>query len=76
MLEVFFAQKAERMRELGVGDVFGAPGVHEFIVEATTANLAQKRPAIELYALSAGETIVATFSGTVAGSASAACSIR
>jgi CelD/BcsL family acetyltransferase involved in cellulose biosynthesis len=65
VLDVFFAQKAERMAELGLADAFAAPGMREFITAAATAELASGRPAIELYAASVGDTIVATYGGLV-----------
>jgi CelD/BcsL family acetyltransferase involved in cellulose biosynthesis len=66
VLDVFFAQKAERMAEFGITDAFAAPGMRDFIVDAATGRLADGSPAIELYALSAGDTIVATYAGLVA----------
>jgi CelD/BcsL family acetyltransferase involved in cellulose biosynthesis len=65
VLEVFFAQKAERMAELGLADAFAAPGMREFITAAATAELATGQPAIELYAASVGDTILATYGGLV-----------
>jgi CelD/BcsL family acetyltransferase involved in cellulose biosynthesis len=65
VLDVFFAQKAERMAELGLADAFAAPGMREFITAAATAELATGRPAIELYAASVGDTILATYGGVV-----------
>jgi CelD/BcsL family acetyltransferase involved in cellulose biosynthesis len=66
VLDTFFAQKAERMAELGIADAFAAPGMRDFIVAAATERLADGLPAIELYALEAGDTIVATYAGLVA----------
>jgi CelD/BcsL family acetyltransferase involved in cellulose biosynthesis len=66
VLDTFFAQKGERMRELGVADAFGAPGVREFIAAAATERLDEGRPAVELYAMSVGDIIVATAGGLVA----------
>lgn len=63
-LTAFHAQKAERMRELGVDDVFAEPGVADFIAEAACG----EHPVIEVYALYAGDVIAATTAGIVAGS--------
>jgi len=65
VLDVFFRQKAERMAELGLANAFAAPGMREFIAAAATAELATGRPAIELYAASVGDTILATYGGLV-----------
>lgn len=66
MLEVFFAQKAERMRQLGIANAFADPGVPEFIDAACTSpDPNTGEPPIELYAASAGDQIVATFAGVV-----------
>jgi CelD/BcsL family acetyltransferase involved in cellulose biosynthesis len=65
VLDAFFVQKAERMAELGLADVFAAPGMREFITAAATADLANGAPAIELYAASVGDTILATYAGLV-----------
>jgi len=63
----FFAQKADRMHELGLVDSFSALGTRAFIEAAATHELAQARPAIELYACAVGDKIVATYGGVVAG---------
>jgi CelD/BcsL family acetyltransferase involved in cellulose biosynthesis len=65
VLETFFAQKGERMRDLGLADVFAAPKVREFIRDAATTHLIEGRPAIELYAMAVGDVIVATAGGVV-----------
>ena len=66
VLDVFFAQKAERMRQLGMANVFTEPGVREFIeAAATRPDSNTGEPPIELYAASVGDLIVATFAGVV-----------
>jgi CelD/BcsL family acetyltransferase involved in cellulose biosynthesis len=67
VLDAFFAQKAQRMRELGLADSFSSPGTRAFVEAAATQRLAQARPAIELYACAVGEQIVATYGGVVGG---------
>ena len=67
VLDTFFEQKAARMRELGVKNVFSVPGARAFITEAATAGLDSGRPVVELYAFTVGDMTVATFAGTVAG---------
>ena len=65
VLAVFFAQKAERMKELGLANVFAEPGVRKFFEAAARRVGASNGEAssIELYAASAGDSIVATFAG-------------
>jgi CelD/BcsL family acetyltransferase involved in cellulose biosynthesis len=65
VLDAFFTQKAERMHELGLADRFSAPGTRDFIEAAATARLSQARPAIELYACTVDDQIVATYGGVV-----------
>ena len=67
VLEAFFKQKGDRMRELGLGNAFDAPGVKEFVAAAASEpDSATGEPVIELYAAMAGETIIATFGGIAA----------
>lgn len=67
VLEAFFKQKDERMRELGLGNAFDAPGVKEFVAAAAhEPDSSTGEPVIELYAAMAGETIIATFGGIAA----------
>lgn len=64
VLEAFFRQKSERMRELGLSNAFDAPGVKEFTAAAARdIDPATGEPVIELYAALAGGTIIATFGG-------------
>jgi CelD/BcsL family acetyltransferase involved in cellulose biosynthesis len=66
VLEAFFAQKAERLRRLGIADVFAEPGVRAFIeTAATRPDPNTGEPPIELYAASVGDQIAATFAGVV-----------
>jgi CelD/BcsL family acetyltransferase involved in cellulose biosynthesis len=65
VLDAFFAQKAERMAEFGLADAFAAPGMREFIAAAATMKLGTEGAAIELYAASVGDKILATYAGLV-----------
>ena len=68
VLETFFDQKADRMRELGLANVFADPGVADFIAAAAhDQRTIVGQPIIELHAMSAGDVIIATLGGTVAG---------
>ncbi|HWM82657.1 MAG TPA: GNAT family N-acetyltransferase [Pseudolabrys sp.] len=65
ILTAFHDQKAQRMQELGVDNVFAEPGVADFIAEAA-CHAIDTAPVIEAYALFAGERIAATSAGVVA----------
>ncbi len=67
VLETFFQQKSARMREQGLSNAFDAAGVKEFTrAGAHDIDPDTGEPVIELYAASAGDTIIATFGGIVA----------
>ncbi len=67
VLEAFFRQKSERMRELGLNNAFDAPGVKEFAAAAAhEIDPDTGEPIIELFAALAGDTIIATFGGIIA----------
>jgi CelD/BcsL family acetyltransferase involved in cellulose biosynthesis len=63
ILQSFLDQKQRRFRELGIENPFD-DAMQDFIRRGALAGLDRGDPAIELYALSAGERIVATFGGT------------
>ena len=67
MLDVFFKQKSARMRVLGITDAFAPPSVRRFIEAAMTEPLAGGEPLLEIYALSVGDIVVATYGGIVGG---------
>ena len=67
VLDAFFKQKSARMRHLGIADAFAAAGVRRFIEAAAGERLAGGEPLIELYSLSVGDMIVATFGGIGGG---------
>jgi CelD/BcsL family acetyltransferase involved in cellulose biosynthesis len=67
VLEAFFKQKGERMRELGLSNAFDGEGVKEFAAAAAhEIDPDTGEPIIELYAALAGDTIIATFGGIMA----------
>jgi CelD/BcsL family acetyltransferase involved in cellulose biosynthesis len=66
VLDTFFAQKIERMRVLGLPDVFAGDDVRAFITAATAIPGGGRAP-IELYALSVGDDIIGTFGGVCGG---------
>lgn len=65
VLDAFFKQKSARMRQLGLPDVFAAPGVRRFIEAAAEPKDGRPAP-IELYALSVDDIVVATMGGIAA----------
>ncbi len=67
VLRAFLAQKAERRRTSGLPNPFEDGPTREFLRSACLAGLERGAPAIELYALHAGERIVATFGGAADG---------
>jgi CelD/BcsL family acetyltransferase involved in cellulose biosynthesis len=67
VIDVFFKQKGARMRALGITDAFAPPGVRRFIEAAATEARPGAEPPIEVYALSAGDLVVATYGGIVSG---------
>jgi len=67
MLDVFFKQKSARMRHLGVTDAFAPPEVRRFVEAVATERAPDGVAPIELYALSVGDIVVATYGGIVGG---------
>jgi len=67
VLDTFFDQKRARMKAQGIPDVFGDPNVRRFVETLALKRGANDMPAIELYSLSVGETIVATTGGIAGG---------
>jgi CelD/BcsL family acetyltransferase involved in cellulose biosynthesis len=61
LLDVFFQQKIARMRQIGQNDVFGDPDVQDFLKAAILRNTG--RPPVEIYSLSVGPDVIATFAG-------------
>ena len=61
----FAAQKAARMKEKGLDNVFEGPAAEEFLARVAVEPLARgKPPAVELHALTLDDRIVATFAGS------------
>ncbi len=62
-LDAFLAQKAERLADQGIKNVFAAAGVEAFLREACHHGLATGRPLIELHALDTKAGMLALFAG-------------
>ena len=67
MLDWFFRTKPLRMAEQKLPNVFGEPGVEEFIREACTTKLPGGRRAIDIHALECDEDVIALFAGVADG---------
>lgn len=61
----FLAFKAVRFEALGIANVFGTPGMRDFIIGAATDGLGSPTPAIELCALMVGDEPIAFFGGAI-----------
>jgi len=62
-LDAFFAQKAARLAEQGIDNIFAAPGVADFIREACLLGVDREKPAIEIHALDCDDDVLAIFAG-------------
>ncbi|MBK9082703.1 MAG: GNAT family N-acetyltransferase [Rhizobiales bacterium] len=68
ILAVFAAQKAQRMHDKGLDNVFDGAAPEAFLARVAVEPLDRNRaPAVELHALRAGARIVATFAGAASG---------
>lgn len=67
ILDAFFRQKNERLRELGIVSPFEDEASHAFVRAGCLAGLAGGRPAIELHGLALDGEIIATYGGAVDG---------
>lgn len=67
ILAAFQAQKAQRMEQKGLDNIFEGPASAEFFERIAVEPFERgQAPAVELHALYAGERIVATFAGAIA----------
>ena len=64
ILSAFTAQKAARMKEKGLDNVFEGAAAEEFLARVAIEPLARgKAPAVELHALKLDDRVIATFAG-------------
>jgi CelD/BcsL family acetyltransferase involved in cellulose biosynthesis len=66
-LDAFFVQKAKRMQEKHIHNVFAIPGVMDFFREMAVRSIGMDEPLLDLYWLDAGGHVAATWAGTAAG---------
>lgn len=67
VLDTFFLQKAERMRERHITNVFAEPGVMELFRELGQRSIERETPLLDLFWLDAGGRVAATWAGTSDG---------
>jgi CelD/BcsL family acetyltransferase involved in cellulose biosynthesis len=67
LLDWYFRTKPLRMAEQKLPNVFGEPGVEEFVREACSARVPSGRRAIEIHALECDEEVIALFAGVADG---------
>ena len=67
LLDAFFSLKAIHMRAQGLSNVFGKPGVADFVRETCHVRLADGRPLIELHALEGDGQVLALYGAIVDG---------
>lgn len=65
VIEVFFEQKSQRLRELGIRDVFSDEAVRSFVTAIALESAEMEEPLLQLYALRVGGNIAAVFGGGV-----------
>jgi CelD/BcsL family acetyltransferase involved in cellulose biosynthesis len=68
ILDAFLVQKAARLAEQGIDNVFAEPGVEDFLRATAHAGLAEGRPIMELHALEGGGEVLAMVGGLSDGS--------
>lgn len=64
--EAFLAQRARRFAVMGVENIFAKPEFRRFFIDLATSQIGERRPAMALHALYAGDTVLATSIGTFA----------
>lgn len=68
VLDTFFLQKSERMRERHITNVFAEPGVMGLFHELGQRSIGSQTPLLDLFWLDAGGRVAATWAGTSDGS--------
>jgi CelD/BcsL family acetyltransferase involved in cellulose biosynthesis len=68
ILDAFLVQKAARLAEQGIDNVFAEPGVEDFLRATAHAGLAEGRPIMELHAIEGGGEVLAMLGGLSDGS--------
>ena len=67
LLDWYFRTKPLRMAKQKLPNVFGEPGVEEFVREACSARLPGGRRAVDIHALECDEEVIALFAGVADG---------
>jgi CelD/BcsL family acetyltransferase involved in cellulose biosynthesis len=66
VLDAYFVQKSNRMRDKHVPNIFALPGVMDFFREIANQSISADEPLLDLFWLDAGGHVAATWAGTVA----------
>lgn len=67
LAEVFFRQKARRLRKLGIANAFASHSTQIFVKEMARRSLDMDEPVLRLFGLEVGGDIVAVFGGGIHG---------
>lgn len=67
IIAAFRSQQTARLKAMGLHDIYASQEAADFLLQASTLQPGQTRPALEWHALHCGTRIVATFAGGVFG---------
>lgn len=67
LIDVFLLQKSNRLKQLGIRDVFADEQVRVFLTDLAKKSLGKKQPLLQLYGLKLGEEIAAVFGAGSSG---------
>lgn len=65
LANIFFEQKTERLKRLGIRDIFSSKSVNKFVKNLAQSSKNTKEPLLRLYGLKVDGEILAVFSGGV-----------
>lgn len=65
IVSIFFEQKSERLKRLGIPDVFSDESINQFVSSMARNSFDRNDPLLRLYALKVGDDIIAVFGGGV-----------
>lgn len=65
IVSIFFEQKSERLKRLGISDVFSSKSINNFVKNLAEPTKNIEEPLLRLYALKVGDEILAVFGGGV-----------
>lgn len=65
IVSIFFKQKSDRLKKLGISDVFSSKDINSFVKKLAHSAENSNEPLLRLYALKVGDEILAVFGGGV-----------